>query len=226
MRKLVLFNIDGTLVETSKGHVESYSYAFKTVLGIDASLKMIQYHGKTDRQNLREVLLACGVSEDVIDANMEDCVQAMCGYFESVKDTTEVNLLPGVVDTLDALEAAGELLGLVTGNLEKIARMKLAAVDLNRHFKFGGFGSDSVERPPLVEIARRRAEAFGFTEGDQTYLLGDTPSDMIAARRGGAKAIGVATGSYSAEQLEESGAAVVISGFNDETAVARALEMK
>lgn len=225
MNKLLLFDIDGTLLAKATGHVEAFAVAFQEVYGVYASIYMIKYQGKTDQQIIREVLLACGVSEGDIQSKMSNCMAVMCNYFKTIESYVKADVLSGVTDTLTLLDTETNLLGLVTGNLEPIAHAKLGSADIDKHFKLGGFGSDAAERSELVAKAIQKArEQFGFTVDDNIYLFGDAPQDMQAAVAGGAKAIGVTTGIYSKDELLAAGANQVISGLSDQTAVTQALQ--
>lgn len=129
-------------------------------------------------------------------------------------------MFPGVDKTLSLLEAKGFLMGLVTGNLEPIAHGKLASVGIDKYFKFGGFGSEALERSELVSNAVRKArKQFGFNEGGEVILFGDAPQDMQAALQGGATPVGVTTGIYGKEELQPAGATKIIAGIGDHEAV-------
>ena len=224
MNKLILFDIDGTLLASAQGHIEAFAVAFKAVYGVDASMYMAKYHGKTDQQIIQEVLLASGVDQETIDAKMNSCMEVMCSYFEKIRPYVKADKLAGVHETLDALSSGNNLLGLVTGNLESIGYGKLGIAGIGEYFKLGGFGSDAMERVDLVKLAIKKAEEqFGFVRVDNVYLFGDAPQDMQAALAGGAKAIGVTTGVYNADQLTDAGADMVIAGVGDLEAVLRAI---
>jgi phosphoglycolate phosphatase-like HAD superfamily hydrolase len=116
--------------------------------------------------------------------------------------------MPGVEGLLDRLIDAGALLGLVTGNIEAAAHIKLSRGGLNRFFSFGGYGSDSADRTEVTEAALRRAELVSggaLTDGD-CISVGDTPRDVTAGHGAGIRVVGVATGSYRVEELREAGA--------------------
>jgi phosphoglycolate phosphatase-like HAD superfamily hydrolase len=224
MEKLLLFDIDGTLVAGANGPVEAFAVAFQEVYDLHASIYAINPHGKTDQEIIQAVLLGRGVPQAVIDKGMEACMEVMCSYFSEILPCVRTELLPGVAATLAMLDTTDNLLGLVTGNLEPIAHGKLGNAGVDKHFKLGGFGSDNAERSQLVEIAKQKAaRQFGFVIADNVYLFGDTPQDILAAVAGGAKAIGVTTGTYNNEALYEAGADVVISGLGSQDEVLSAL---
>jgi phosphoglycolate phosphatase len=219
MDKLLLFDIDSTLVRNTPAHDDAFKHAFKEVYDVDARLIVKPTSGLTDQHIIMEVLKNCGLSRAQVLRHINACMASMVAYFESVKDTCEPpTVLPGVPELLEVLARKGHLLGLVTGNLQPIARMKLARVGLDRYFPLGGFGDDHADRAELVKLAMRRArEAHDFS-GD-AYLFGDTPRDVAAGRKARATTVATATGKFSAEQLREAGADYVVEGFSDTQAV-------
>ena len=158
MDKLVLFDIDKTLIKSSKGHNAAFSNAFKIVFGIDTNIDIINHHGMTDQQVIIEVLKKKGLNEQTIKSNLEECMKVMVNSFNKTVKNDEIVVLGGVQELLKELSKHNILMGLVTGNLEPIARGKLKKVGLNRYFKVGGFGSDDINRTNLVKLAIRRAE--------------------------------------------------------------------
>ena len=194
MNKLILFDIDGTLTASAIGHIEAHAVAYQKVFGIYGSIFMIDFDGKTDRRITKEVLARLGVAEAEIEAKLPEHLQVMGEYYDSLEPYLKPKLLPGVTALLDRLSSdSNVLLGNVTGNLERIAKDKLEVAGIAQYFDFGGFGSELDERPELVRLAIERARARGF-EGDDVYVIGDTPVDIAAGNIAGAKTIGVATG--------------------------------
>jgi phosphoglycolate phosphatase len=203
--KLVLFDIDKTLLKGARGHYLSFSEAFKKVYGMDTDIDIIEHDGMTDQQIITEVLKKNGISEEEIKLKMSKCMAVMVDYFNQVVNNEKITVLDGVPELLVELERNNILIGLLTGNLEPIARAKLTKIGLNDYFKLGGFGSDNINRATLVKIATNRAkEKFNFN-GD-VFLVGDTPKDMEAGKQAGVKNIGIATGKYPIEQLKATGA--------------------
>ncbi|MDP3882810.1 MAG: HAD family hydrolase [Candidatus Staskawiczbacteria bacterium] len=206
--KLALFDIDGTLMDFPQQHKDSFAVAFRKVYGIDTDISIIQPMGMTEQQIITEVLQKKGVDGQTIKSKMPEAMHVMEEYFDKEMKNVEVNVLPGARELLQELAKNNVLMGAVTGNLEKIARIKLKKAGLNDYIKLGGFGSDHMIRTELVKLATRRAEdQFGFKYSESVYSIGDAPSDMKAGREGGAfKCIGIATGVHSVEQLKEAGA--------------------
>jgi phosphoglycolate phosphatase len=226
--KLVLFDIDGTLLWTDGAGRRSMEAALLEVFG-SAGDTAYRYDGKTDQQIAREQMRGAGIEDSVISARMNDVLAAyltrLTAEFE--RDKSSVRMCVGVPPLLDALEAHEHaVLGLLTGNVADGARRKLEAVgiDANR-FRVNAFGSDHELRPELPGIARQRAmEMLGLdVHGDGIVIIGDTPADIHCGRSLGARAIGVATGRYSVEELQSHGAAAVFADLSDTDAVVKAI---
>lgn len=216
MNNLALFDIDSTLIKSSNGHKKAFSEAFKKVYNVDTNIDIINHHGMTDQQIIIEVLTKNGLSEQKIKSKMEKCMEAMVESFNRVVEDYEIILLEGVGELLEKLNKNKVLMGLVTGNLEPIARGKLKKIGLSYYFKIGGFGSDDINRTNLVRIAIRRAEEnFNFRFNNNVFLFGDAPQDMKAGKGAGVRTVGVTTGSYSKEQLENAGADFILENLKD-----------
>ncbi|PKL66335.1 MAG: haloacid dehalogenase [Methanobacteriales archaeon HGW-Methanobacteriales-1] len=212
MDHLVLFDIDKTLIDRSECHHQAFIYAFKKVYGVDTSVEVINYHGKTDPQIMHEVLLAEGLRENDICPRNNDFLNYLSKYFVANVKYDKIKVMDGGQALLKALENRKVLLGLLTGNIETIAYSKLNHVDLGHYFKLGGFGSDSYYRPNLVLKAIQRAENnFGFVRNkNNVFVVGDTPLDVAAGLKAGILTIGVASGEYSKDELLNSGAHFVL----------------
>lgn len=210
--KLILFDIDRTLIGKSKCHHAAFFYAFKKVYNVDIvynediDINTISYAGMTDPQIIIEVLKIKGLNEDTIRAKMNECIEAIIDYFEKNVNHDNISILEGVKELLEELNKQNVIIGLVTGNLEPIAREKLKKVGLNHYFKAGAFGSDNISKTELVKIAIKRAEKnFNFKCND-IFVIGDTIRDIKAGLKAGVKTIGIGTGNYSKEELKASGA--------------------
>ena len=205
--KLVLFDIDGTLLNSGGMGRAAMQRALGLVFGSPGN-PSYRYDGKTDKQIVRDVMRLEGHTDEHIDARMEKLIELyLDGLREGAKSGKfNVRPLEGVVPLLDALDQRKDVvLGLLTGNVEPGARIKLTAagIDPNR-FRVNAFGSDHEHRPELPAIARRRAgETLGLDiAGDRLVVIGDTPADIECGRSLGARAIGVASGHYTVEQLQ------------------------
>ncbi len=206
---LLLFDIDGTLIDSGEAGTRSLNLAFWELFSIRDAFRDIQMAGKTDIQIMKEGLLRYGIS---VDGNLTHIVES---YLRNLK--REINnpwrhLKPGIKELLEDLSARKDIhLGLLTGNLEEGARIKLEPFGLNKYFPSGAFGSDHEDRNSLLPIA---IERFKVLTGkrfrpEDCIVIGDTPRDVYCSKPYGAKSIGVATGPYKAEALKKAGADVV-----------------
>jgi phosphoglycolate phosphatase len=206
--RLVLFDIDGTLLSSEGIGRTAMRRALGSIFGSPGN-PAYRYDGKTDRQIVRDVMRLEGHSDEYIDSQMEKLIET---YLEGLRENAKsgnfnVRPLEGVAELLDALEPRKDVvLGLLTGNVEPGARTKLTAAGINPdRFHINAFGSDSEHRPELPAIAQRRAsERLGLDiERGRMVVIGDTPADIACGRSLGAKAIGIASGHYTVEQLQE-----------------------
>ena len=206
---LLLFDIDGTLLQrASVEHALALRTAAGAVHGVDLlGVDGVDYAGRTDRAITRDLLAAVGVSE-VDDAWVDACVteyERLCPADLSAK------VAPGMVELLEELAARPDefRLALVTGNLEPVARIKLAAAGIGHYFEpgQGGFGSDDEDRGRLPAIARSRASSPPWSR-ERTVVIGDTPRDIHCARVDEVRVAAVATGPYAVSDLAEADAVV------------------
>jgi phosphoglycolate phosphatase-like HAD superfamily hydrolase len=222
--RLVLFDIDGTILKSGGVGRIAMERALTTVFGSPGS-REYRYDGKTDRQIVRETMRLEGLTDDEIDAQMDLLLDRyVSGLHEEFSSGTRtVRIFPGVADLFDRLEQQPNVvLGLLTGNIEPGARAKLTAagIDFSR-FRVNAFGSDHEHRPALPAIAQKRAaEMLGIDlEGNRLVVIGDTPADIRCGESIGARAIGVATGRYSVDELAAHGAYAVFETLADTDAV-------
>lgn len=216
--KLLLFDVDATLVLTGGAGLRALNRAFRKIYNLDSAMEGVAPHGKTDPAIVREIFQVR--FDDAHRPPLQDIPGILDTYVEFLQE--EVNLsdsyevLPGIMEILDELESReGVLLGLATGNVESGARIKLHPGNLNSYFSFGGFGSDSESRPGLVRCAAERAnQLHGQTiAGNGVWVIGDTPRDIEAGRSAGFRTVGVATGQYSVDQLNAAGADLSLRDF-------------
>jgi phosphoglycolate phosphatase len=226
--KLVLFDIDGTLLLSDGAGRRAIHRALREVFG---GVGPADYHfdGKTDPQIVRELMRLEGHRDDRIDAEMRRLLDRYveCLHEELCNPAFTPHTLPGVPMLLDQLERREDvILGLLTGNLEQGAKAKLAAVGVDpKRFRIGAYGSDHELRPELPGIARARTlRDLGVDlTGDAIVVIGDTPADLTCGRSLGARAIGVATGRYSARELSSHDPAAVFEDLSDTIAVMSAI---
>lgn len=204
-RRLVLFDIDGTLLTAAGAGRKAYERAMEAVYGPVGSLANHPFGGKTDPQIAHEVLGPLGYTSERIEAGLEEMLGLYLGHLGAAMPTHPgVRLMPGVEPLLARLQQEpGVTLGLLTGNVAAGAKLKLDHFGLFHHFKFGAFGSDSGIRKELPAIAVARAEALvGHKHaGKEIVIIGDTEHDIACGRALGVKAIAVATGPYDAAYL-------------------------
>ncbi len=205
MKKLILFDIDGTLISVDRQVTSGLIERIVTdLLGHQGELPEHELHGKTDRQIFLELCELTGRSREEGVALLDRFDAYICGRWSELLDRSTVKVHPGVPDLLDRLSGRDDVvLGLLTGNLEPAARLKLDPHDLSDYFRFGAFGSDAVDRVDLPPIALRRAndlhgDALSY---ERTLIIGDSHRDIACARAWGIAALAVGTGSLSAEEL-------------------------
>jgi phosphoglycolate phosphatase-like HAD superfamily hydrolase len=227
-RRVLLFDIDGTLLWTDGAGRRSMEHALTTVFGVHGD-PSYRYDGKTDRQITREQMRHAGIDDATIDARI-DAVFAL--YLERLDAELSANaeharLCAGVPALLERLSSVPHVtLGLLTGNIREGAARKLAAVGVDfAQFAVGAFGCDHEERPMLPSVARQRAMALLGHDltGEQFVIIGDTPADLQCGRGIGGRAFGVATGRYSVSELAAYDPVGVFSTFQDTDAVVEAL---
>jgi phosphoglycolate phosphatase-like HAD superfamily hydrolase len=224
--KLVLFDIDGTLLFCDGAGRKSMGDAIKSIFGFDGFPEGYSLAGCTDKQIIFDVLEHYGAGREEIDKKMENVLEC---YYEFLKINTssgehKKRLLTGVPPLLEELRSNTEhvLLGLLTGNLRQSALLKLSLFNLQDYFLydgelFGGFGSDHPERSRLVNISRNRA--FNMTGkifvGKDIVVIGDTKNDILCGKHLGVKSIAVATGEYSSKELLQYEPDYIFEDFSD-----------
>ena len=204
----VLFDIDGTLLVTGGAGAVAWQRAFLELYGVEANIEEHTHAGMTDPE------IAAIVFREVIgrDGSEAERAEAIAGYLshlgDAVAESSGYRVMPGIEELLPRLAEQGVLLGIVTGNIESAAHVKLARGDLNRFFAFGGYGSDSRDRTELTKHALERGGGVLGTPLDlaATIAVGDTPRDVKAGHGAGIRVVGVATGAYGVEELREAGA--------------------
>jgi phosphoglycolate phosphatase len=223
---LVLWDIDGTLVDSAGHGRHAFEEAFEAVVG--GVPEWVEYAGRTDHQIALAMLEGSDPSvpgsAEHLPAVLEQLAERLADRKEAM--AAEGRVYPGVRETLAALhETDGVVNSLLTGNIEANAVVKVAAFGLDRwlDFEAGAYGSDPhVRRSDLVAVARERAaERYGETTG--AVLVGDTPLDVLAAREAGARAVAVATGFAALDALRESQPDALLQDLSDTEAAIRAI---
>jgi len=225
---IVLFDVDGTLVLTGRAGLRGMTAAFARLYGAAGALAGIPVAGRTDRAIVADALRAAGR-----DVTVEEIRRLRDAYIDDL--TIEIGrpvsdpscVLPGVEALLDELASRpGVEVGLLTGNFEQGARIKLGHFNLWKRFAFGAFGDEHEDRNALVPVALARAREAGVAEtrADRVVVVGDTPLDIACARASGSRAVAVATGSYSIDELRAAGADVVVPTLVDARGLLSAFE--
>jgi phosphoglycolate phosphatase len=223
MKRLLLFDIDGTLTRSHNGHVP-FNQAVLETFGVAGDIRSVIPDGNTDPMIVTEIFskgntLIQGIDDkwEQFSINLRQC------YSQAISSgNTSVAALAGAGELLQSIAASG-IFGssVVSGNLEPMARVKLEAAGLYSYLCRGAYGSDSPRRADLPVIAKRRCEAaFGISIPlSECIIIGDTPRDLEAARRNHMKCILVATGRYSLEELLDCQADLCLSDLTDTAAV-------
>ena len=229
MRRLVLFDIDGTLLTSMRAGRQALLAAFAEEYQELAFFETVRFDGKTDLQIIAELHGAAGFPERATPERATRLLDRYLSHLEvAVADRADrVRPCPGVGELLDALdERADVVTGLLTGNVMPGARLKLGAAGIAfDRFALGAYGSDSAHRPDLPPIAAERArDLFGRTpHGEEVVIIGDTPADVACGAGIAARAVAVATGSYSVMELEATGAYATFADLANTAAVLKAI---
>jgi phosphoglycolate phosphatase len=226
--RLVLFDIDGTLVIAKGAGRRALGRALARVYGTAGAIESYDFRGKTDPRIVRDLMGGAGIAPEVIRGGLDDCFEAYArGLVEEIGDGQCVNVLPGVAELVRRLDTSESvLLGLLTGNIEEGARIKLAPTGLWPYFRTGAFGSDDADRRSLPSLAARRAQALtgNHFRPEDVLVIGDTPLDIACARAFGAVAVAVATGFHPYAELQAEKPNLLFESFADvEASLARLL---
>jgi len=219
VRRLVLFDIDGTLVLTGGAGKRAITRAFAELFGVPDAFTGVSLAGRTDRYLVEQGLERCGVpiTAETLTVVRERYLARLAEEIHEPAQGPKA-MMPGVSQLLDALAERGHThSALLTGNYEAGARIKLEHFDLWRYFRCGAYADDAADRNALVPFALQRARECGLPELPPKHILvvGDTPHDVACAHAVGATPVGVATGGFTSDQLRESGAEVVFENLAD-----------
>jgi phosphoglycolate phosphatase-like HAD superfamily hydrolase len=214
--KLLLFDIDGTILHTHGVGRRSVERVLSDLLDRPIDTQPISFSGKTDPQILREVLELHGLQ--ATPELLDDVLDAYIDQMETNLPSARVTLLDGVSDLIAHLHTRDDVqLALLTGNLEPLAYRKLQAVDLDHFFDFGAFGSDHADRPelPAIAIERARERTGRQFNGSDVVIIGDTEHDIHCGRGVGAFSVAVATGHFSCDHLAPFAPDVLLDDLTD-----------
>lgn len=221
--RLILFDIDGTLIDSGEAGTRSLNKAFEELFSIKSAFHGIGMAGKTDTQIMKEGLEKHGVS---IDGNLNGLINTYLSHLEREIHNDRKHIKPGIYELLRELISLKNVgLGLLTGNLEHGARIKLGPFNLNKYFPSGAFGSDDEDRNRLLPVAKIRFEEICRSKIDfsNCIVIGDTPLDVYCSKPYNAMCIGVATGPYPIDALRQAGADYVFEDLSDYSKLLQAL---
>jgi phosphoglycolate phosphatase len=216
-RIAVLFDIDGTLLITGGAGAGSWRLAFAELYGIPADIGQFTDTGMTDPDVGRKTFEAV-LHRPPERREFARLLERRLHYLhQTVEESDQYRVLPGVHDLLPRLLEEGYLLGLVTGNVEAAAHVKLHRAGLNRFFSFGGYGSDSNERAEITRTALKRASlVYGeMLTPAQAIAVGDTPRDVEGAHAAGIACIGVGSHHFSVDELRAAGADYALASLEE-----------
>ncbi len=210
--KLIVFDIDGTLIDMSGAGSRAMNRAFAQLFGWENALKSISFAGRTDLAIVRSVFDTLGKLYSHPE-HLHDDVRSLFTCYESILPEeitrTPYKPTPGALELIDTLRTLPRLrIGLATGNLKRAALMKLESAGINLDHSFGAFGNETADRSELVRHAiEQGVHSIDTTEPTKSikwkaYVIGDTPHDISAAQAAGVHAIAVATGPFSIERLQ------------------------
>lgn len=202
-RALVLFDIDGTLIRRAgPHHREALSEAIRRVARLETTTDGIPVQGMLDRDILAIMMRRAGASEALIRRSMPQLVETAQAVYARTCPKLERKVCPGARALLVKLRRRGVPVGLVTGNLSRIAWKKMEQAGLRRYFRFGVFSEEARDRSGLVRIAVRRARREGWIDASSRIsLIGDHPNDVLAAQANRIRSVAVATGMATADEL-------------------------
>jgi phosphoglycolate phosphatase-like HAD superfamily hydrolase len=225
--KFILFDIDGTLIDSGGAGVKALNRAFEELFSIPDAFRSISMAGKTDLQILTEGLKLHNVSNS--NGIVPEFFESYITHLRKTINSAEGHVKAGIREALVELEKSDEfVLGLLTGNIERGAMIKLEAFGLDRYFEIGAYGNDDADRNRLLPIVREKLRNSRSLNVDyrDCIVIGDTPRDVECAKPYGAYSIAVATGPYTYSSLEAAGADAVFCDFSDTASFLNIVENK
>lgn len=205
--KLLLFDIDGTLLKSNGAGRRAMNQSIAPMLGLDTlNLEGIDFGGRTDPQIIRDILMANGLEQDEAEATLTEAINSFVVAYSQTFQDEYVTALDGAVELVQALAEFQHIqLALLTGNVQPTAYIKVGGIGLADYFPFGAFGSDHADRSYLPQVAVERALGYTghtFREKD-IVIIGDTKHDILCGRHLNVMSIAVSTGHYNSEDLSQ-----------------------
>lgn len=224
-RKLLLWDIDGTLITTQRAGRRALGAALKIIFNIQSELDFLDMAGRTDPYILGEIGRHFGLT--LTEKNQHDFYETYFSLLQSELVACGSYTHPGIVEVLETARLRPDIAqGLLTGNLERGAKIKLAQFEIWRYFEFGAYGNDSAIRNDLGPYAISRAQKLHGVhfKPDDIFVIGDTPHDIACGKAIGAKTIAVATGGHSLEELTACQPTAVLADLSDTAAFFRIID--
>jgi phosphoglycolate phosphatase-like HAD superfamily hydrolase len=214
--RLVLFDVDGTLISTKGAGMRAFYRALQGLFGISVENEVIRPDGMTDPLILKALLAHFGMADQWCTQTQETLFACYLNCLEDemsrARERGQIRILPGVVNLLETLAFMDDFcVGLATGNLEKGAQIKLDKAGLSKYFRFGGYGSDCENRTSLVRIGiERGARIIAPATVEEAFVIGDTLLDIVHGRAAGARTIAVASARYGVNDLSRENPDLVV----------------
>ena len=217
--RLALFDIDGTLLREGIAPKLAFARALRETYETTGPISGFRFAGMTDPQCVAEIMRMAGIPDDVIRDRREACLDRYVAHLTlEMRNHDGAKIFPGVKELLARLRDRKDVLvGLLTGNVQRGAMLKLGRFKLGDYFQFGAFGNEHEDRGELARIAVEKAQGIlgRPVSGDEVTVIGDTPRDVACARAIGARAVIVATGLVAREELLAAGPDVLLESFED-----------
>lgn len=213
---ICLFDIDGTLIHTQGAGTAALKTGLRSAFGVERPTDQVVIHGRTDRGITRDLFQFHGIED-----RPEHWERFRDAYLQALPESLASRagvVLPGIVELLELLAARDDVvMGLLTGNTRKGARIKLAHFGLDHYFDFGGFGDDHAERDDVAREALAVVEnrLGGSVDRSRVWVIGDTPKDVSCGRAINARTIAVATGNHTREELAAAAPDFLATDFSD-----------
>jgi len=231
LKKLVLFDIDGTLILSGKTPRRAITQAMEKIFGTSGQVDQYPFSGKTDLQIIYEVMIGAQIEESEVKAKIDEAIRQYVQLIRTYLRPEEITVLKGITNLLSSLkEDSGIVLGLLTGNVMEGAKIKLSRAGLDTYFfngdgPVGAFGSDSMLRDDLPKIAVDRAlKRFGHHFlGKEVVIIGDSPFDVSCGRSLGVKSVAVATGWHTTAELAVHGPDYLFEDFSNTSQALRVI---
>lgn len=215
MDRCVLFDVNKTLVRDSKDVSEYMTESIRTIFGVITEADVEQYEGMPVREIAAAILKQNGVEQQTVDEKIERLMDDVPYSYYNVAGHDDLIKSDGAQELLEEIKKKGALIGIASGEPERMVRQRLENRSLNEYFKFGAYGNEAKTLPEIVSLAvKKAAEDFKITNS-KVAIVASSPHMIKAARSMGIFTIGVANGSYNEGQLREAGASLVVKSLRD-----------